>query len=186
MFVAAISRTSAFSVLLEPDALERPLSQKTQQLHLDGRVNLPDLVQEQRPALRLLETTDPSLISTSERPLFVPEQFALQQRRRQRRAMHRHHCRLRARAELVNHLGDHFLARAALALQQHRRPGRRHLLHELQDFLHRRRLAGEILQAELRVELLLRDTFSTSRFCRRSARAIRSSSSSICKRPFAI
>ena len=83
--------------LVRADALKRPLAQKAQQLDLDGGVNLADLVQEQRAALRLFEAADAPLVGAGERALLVAEQFALQQRRRQRRAMHRHQ-RLLARA----------------------------------------------------------------------------------------
>ena len=38
------------------DPLKRPFAQKAQQLHLDRRVNLADLIEKQRAALRLLET----------------------------------------------------------------------------------------------------------------------------------
>ena len=101
--------------LVRADALKRPLAEKPQQLHLDRRVNLADFVQKQRAALRLLEPPDAPLVRAGERAFFVAEQFAFQQRRRQRRAMHRHERLLRARTQLVHRLGDQFLARAAFA-----------------------------------------------------------------------
>ena len=89
MFVAATRRTSARQGLVRADALKRPLAEKSQQLDLDRRVNFADFVQEQRAALRLLKPPDAPFVSAGERALLVAEQFALQQRRRQRRAMHR-------------------------------------------------------------------------------------------------
>ena len=50
--------------------------------------------------------------------------------------------------------GDQFLARAAFAQQQNRRARRRHLLDHLENFLHRRRFADDVFQAELGVQLL--------------------------------
>jgi len=68
--------------------------------------------------------------------------------------MHRHQGMLRARAELVDGLGDHFLARPAFPQQQHGRPRGRHLLHHLENLFHARGLPDQVLQAEPRVELL--------------------------------
>ena len=51
------------------DPLEGPFAQKTQQLDLDGRVNLADFVQEQRAALGLLETADAPFMGAGERAL---------------------------------------------------------------------------------------------------------------------
>ena len=53
--VAAITRTSTLIVSLPPDALELALLQEAQQLDLDGRRDLADLVEEERPVVGLLE-----------------------------------------------------------------------------------------------------------------------------------
>ena len=50
--------------------------------------------------------------------LFVPEEFALQQLRGERRAVHGHKPGAFARTEHVQRLGHQFLAGAALALDQ--------------------------------------------------------------------
>src|SRR5437867_3538678 len=63
------------------------------------------------------------------------------------------HELLGAWAELMDDFGDELLASAALALQQNSRASRRHLLDYVQHFLHRRRLANNILHAESVVEL---------------------------------
>ena len=74
--------------------------------------------------------------------------------------MHADHRLPRARAELMNRFGDQFLARAALALQQHRGGRRRHLFDHIKYLAHRRRFADDIFHSELRVELLVeRDVF---------------------------
>ena len=102
LLVAAIEPGVGGQRLVGADALKGAFAQKAQQLHLDGRVNLADFIQKQRPALRLLEAADAPLVRAGERALFVAEQFALQQRRRQRRAMHRHQRLLGARTQLVD------------------------------------------------------------------------------------
>jgi hypothetical protein len=81
LFVAAISRTSAVNVLLEPTRSKVRSPRKAQQLDLQRRVDLPDLIQKKRPALRLLEAPDPPFVRAGEGPFFVPEQLALQQSR---------------------------------------------------------------------------------------------------------
>ena len=60
-----------------------------------------------------------------ERPPLVPEELALEERLRERRAVHRHERALRARAVVVERARDHLLARAALAPEEHRRAARR-------------------------------------------------------------
>ena len=84
--------------LVRADALKSSFTQKAQQFHLDRSVNLADLVEKQRAALRLLKPADAPFVRAGERAAFVAEQFAFQQRRRERRAMHRHERLFRARA----------------------------------------------------------------------------------------
>ena len=140
--------------LVGPHPLEGALSQKTQQFDLKSLIDLADLIQKQRPALRLLESSDPPLVRPGERPLFVPEKFALQQRRRQRRAMHRHHRQMCARAQLVDRLRDQFLARPAFPQQQHRGPRRRHLPDHIENLPHGGRFPHDVVQPEFGFQLL--------------------------------
>ena len=77
--------------LATANPLEGSLAEKPQQLDLRRLVDIADLVEEQRAALGLLKPPDSPLMRAGERPLLVAEQFALEQRRRQGRAMHRHH-----------------------------------------------------------------------------------------------
>ena len=55
----------------------------------------------------------------------------------------------------MNRFCNQFLAGAALALQQHGGARRGDLLHNVKNLLHRRRLADDVFQAELGVELLV-------------------------------
>ena len=138
--------------LVRPHALVRSLAEKPQQFHLNRRVDFPDLIQKKRPALRLLEAPDAPLVRARERALLVPKQLALQQRRRERRAMHRHQRKPRARAALVNALRDQFLAGAAFARDQNRRPRRRNLLHDVEHLLHHGRFTDDTLQTKLPIQ----------------------------------
>ena len=77
------------NLLVAAHPLERTLlAEHAQQFHLRVRVDLADLVEEQRAAVRLLEAPDSPLDRARERPALVAEQLALEQLRRERRAMH--------------------------------------------------------------------------------------------------
>src|SRR5690606_12841385 len=67
-------------------ALVLVLLEHTQQLALQIQRDLPDLVEEDRAAVRELETADPVPMGARERTLYVPEEFALEQLVRNRRA----------------------------------------------------------------------------------------------------
>ena len=85
----------------------------------------------------------------------MAEQFALQQLRRQSRAVHAHQFRLRSATQVVQRMRHQFLASARFALDQHRRPRRRHLAHRVKTPRQRRRLAQDLFQREFLLHLLL-------------------------------
>ena len=106
--------------MISADALERPfLADHAEQLHLCARINLADFIEENCPAVRLFEAPDPPLVRAGERAAFVPEEFAFQQRRRECRAMDRDELRFAPPAQIMNRVRCEFLARAALAVDQH-------------------------------------------------------------------
>ena len=116
--------------LVAADALERPLLQEAQQLHLRGQGDLAHLVEEERAAVGLLEAALAPGDRAGERALLVAEELALQERLAERRAVEPHERRLGARAGAVDRLGDQLLAGAALAVDEHAGAARRHLLDE--------------------------------------------------------
>src|SRR6185369_13491715 len=75
--------------LLHPssEAAEAAFLEHAQQLDLRGRRHLADLVEEQRAAIREFEAALAPIGRTGERALLVAEDFALQQRFRNRRAV---------------------------------------------------------------------------------------------------
>src|SRR5690606_35946548 len=95
-----------------------------------------DLVEEQRPLVRELEFAASIVGRSGERAADVPEQLALGERLRQRRAVQMHHRLLRAARMTVNQPRDELLTDAGLAEDQHgqvrRRDGPRFAL-KLQD-----------------------------------------------------
>ncbi len=145
--MAAMSRTSTVHGVVPADALERPLLEHAQQLHLRRGGDLADLVEEERAAVRLLEPPDPPLVGAGERAALVAEQLALEQGLRERRAVQRHERRLRARALRVDRARELALARAALAGDEHRRPRARDLPGHPVDLLHRRARPDQPLHA---------------------------------------
>ena len=104
--------------LVGADTFEGPFAKEPQQFDLDRGIDFPDLIQEQRPALRLLHPPDPPFVGAGERPFFVPEQFALDKFARQSGAVHRHQRLTGARTELVNRPGDKFLDGSAFTRDQ--------------------------------------------------------------------
>ena len=130
------------------DPLERPLLEDPQQLHLRLRGDVADLVQEQRPAVRLFEPAGPVPVGPGEGPFDVAEQLAFEQRRGERRAMHGHQ-RLRGPGAVgVDELGEQFLPRAALAPEQHARVAAGDLAGGLEDRGHRGAVAAEVTAVE--------------------------------------
>ena len=88
-------------------------------------IDLADLIEENRAAVRLLESADPAFVRAGKRAALVTEQFAFEQLRRKRRAMHRDEFRLVPPAQIVNRVRGQLLARAAFAFDQDvRRRGR--------------------------------------------------------------
>ena len=122
-----------FSVRAE--ALESSILRHAQQFRLERRRHLGDFVQKNRSAVGLLESPDALRRRAGERPLFVAEQFRLQQRFGNRGAIDLGHRPGGARTPRVDHVRHHFLAHAAFAGDEHARFRRR----DERDFLEQRR-----------------------------------------------
>ena len=126
------------------DAHELALLEHAQQLHLRRRRNLADLVEKERPRVGQLEAPEPPLGRAGERALLVAEQLALEQRLRQRADVHGDERLVRARTRAAcMRARDELLARAALALDEHRARHRRHLLDLHHHLAHRLALADQ-------------------------------------------
>ena len=112
----------------------------------------PDLVEEQRAAVGILELADPVARGVGERPADVPEELALQDVLAQCRAVEGHERLVLARAVLMDGLGDEFLSRARLALDEHRGVGRCDPLEPLDEPEHLGARAHHSLEAEFLIE----------------------------------
>ena len=104
-------------------------------------------------AVGLLELADLVDRGPGKRPGDVAEQFALQQRFGQRTAGDFDERPVAATAAAVNRPGDHRLAGAALARDQHRGPGVGNAVDHVEDALHAVIVTDDVFQAEARVEL---------------------------------
>ena len=98
---------------------------RAQQPLLRTHAERAELVEEQRPPVRLFKAPLARTRGTRKRPCLMPEQFRFDQGFRQGGAVHRHQRPVPARAQAVQALGDQFLTRPPFANHQHRPVQRR-------------------------------------------------------------
>jgi len=127
------------------DALELAELQGAQELLLGARVELADLVEEDRPAVGQLEAPLSPLDGAGEGALLVAEQLAFEQRLGQRGAVDAHQGPAAAGGVLVDRLGHQLFAGAGLAGDEHRRVAAGHAADELVNRLHRGAAADDAL-----------------------------------------
>ena len=83
-----MTRTSTIIGPLAANALQLAFLQHAQQLRLHRQRHVADLVEEQRPAVRLLELAEMTRGRAGERALLVPEQLATRSAPRDGGAVH--------------------------------------------------------------------------------------------------
>ena len=105
-----------------------PFLQHAEQLRLELERQLPDLVEQNRSAVRQLETADLRRMRAGERAALAAEELALDEVRRQRGAVDDDERTGAAHAPAVNGAREQLFARARFAGQQHCGVGRRHLV----------------------------------------------------------
>src|SRR4030095_11873610 len=103
-----------------------PLLQRPEELRLQRRGELADLVEEAGSAGGGLEQPAAGRDRSGEGTALVPEQLRLEQRLRQRRAVDDDEGTVGAGAGLVDRAGDQLLAGPRLTLDQHRGVEARH------------------------------------------------------------
>src|SRR5207237_8100426 len=106
--------------LAAADAPEAALLQHAEELGLRIGVHLRDLVEEKRAAIGELEAAEPALGGARERAALVPEQFALDQRFWNGRAVDRHERAVATIGQVVDRARDELFARAALTVDEER------------------------------------------------------------------
>ncbi len=138
---------------LPPDPPEPSVLENPKELHLGGRAHLRDLVEEERPAVGELEAAGPASRGAGERALLVPEDLALEQGLRDRRAVHGDERSATAPGVVVDRARHQLLARSALTEHEDRRVGRCDLLDLAGDLLHRRRACDQAPEGAAVAEL---------------------------------
>jgi hypothetical protein len=136
------------------EALELALLEHPQQLDLRREVDVADLVEEQRAALRQLEPPLLARLRARERALLVPEELRLDQRVRQRRAADLEKRLLGARGAVMDGVGDELLARPRFAADGHRGVGPRHPRDLLVHLAHRPARADDAREVVALAEFL--------------------------------
>jgi hypothetical protein len=153
--VAQISRKSTRTTRIAADWTVLALLQHAEELGLQIRRHLADLVQQKRPALRLLE--QPVLVGhgARERSAPVAEQFRLDEVLRDRRAVDLDERALRPPAVVVQRVGDELLARAVFALNQDVGLGIGHRGHQVEQLAHLAAAPDDVVELVAVAELPL-------------------------------
>ena len=112
--------------LVAAQAFEPLFLKNAEELRLEFERHIPDFVEKQRAAIGKLKTPRPWSQSSGESTPFVPEKFALDQRRGNRGAVYSHKGVAPARAGIVNGLRDHLFAGARLSANEDGAVHRRH------------------------------------------------------------
>src|SRR5439155_17354983 len=119
--------------LAAADAQDLALLQHAQELHLDVGRDLADLVEEERTAVGPLEAAGAGGDRAGEGAFLVAEELALEHALGEGLHVDGDERAADALAPVVEQAGDQLLPGAALALDQHRRPARRHAADERQE-----------------------------------------------------
>ena len=151
--MAAMTRTSTLIVRGLPSRSNSPASQHAEQLRLQVQRQIADLVEEQRRAVRNLESSDLPRQRPGEGALLPAEQLALDEPGRQGGAVDTHHDVIVAGTEPVDGLGDPLLARAGLAQHQDTGVRGRHLLDLAEHLLDAPALPGDLALRSTRADL---------------------------------
>jgi hypothetical protein len=147
LLVAVAGRQHADIDLDRPaaaDPVDLPLLDRPQQLRLQANIHLADLIEQQGAAMGFLELADPPRGRSGEGPLFMAEKLGLEEVFRNGGTVDRDQRSGVAAALAVNMPGDHFLARAAFAGDQHAGIGPGDLLGDAQDTGHCRILGDHL------------------------------------------
>src|SRR4029077_13797322 len=91
-----------------PEPLDHPFLEDTEQLYLDIRGELSNLIEEERGVVGGLEPADLTHPGAGEGAALMSKELAFDERARNRGAADANHLALSLRAHLVNRLGEEF------------------------------------------------------------------------------
>ena len=129
---------------LAADPVELALGEHPQQARLQRHRHVADLIEEQRPAVGLLEAPAPERIRAGEGAALVSEELGLEEVGGNRRGVERDEGLAGARAVIVQRARHELLAGAGLAHHQHGHGGARQAADGAEHLLHRRRPTEEL------------------------------------------
>ncbi len=136
--------------LVSADPRELAALEDAEELALDLKRHVADLVEEEGAAVALLEAADALRHRPGEGALLVAEELALEEVARNRGAVDRDILRLGAARELVDRVRDDLLAHPALAGDEDGGVGAGNAADELVDILHRGGTADDEVVGRLR------------------------------------
>ena len=136
------------------DDVVGPVLQDAQQLHLQARRHVADLVEEERPPLGEGEAPGLVALGAGEGPGLVAEELRLEEGLGERAAVDGDEGPPSPRARVVQGTGEQLLAGSGLALEEHGAIARRHLREDVEDPSHGRTAAHEVADLEAAGELL--------------------------------
>ena len=125
---------------------ELAVLQYAQNLALRVHGHGADFVEEERAPVGNFEQSFLRSNRAGEGAFDVSEQHRFEQVGRRRAGIYRHEWPVAARGIQMNRLGDQFLARPALALQQHRRAAGRDLRDQIENLKHGLALAHDVFK----------------------------------------
>src|SRR5258708_29401033 len=138
------------------DRLEALLFQHAQNLRLRAQTHVADFVEEERAAVGFLEFADLIFGGAREAALHVPKKFGFDQLLWDGRTVHLDKQAFAAQAGGVQGARHEFLARAALAINQHAAVSRRGDRNLLPQRFHRHAFADDLIAiAQLRAQKLI-------------------------------
>ena len=107
-------------VFLGADAAELAILEQLQQLRLQTHVEFGDFIEEQRAAMRHLNSTGLGAEGAGEGSFFIAEKLTLEQGPRNGGTIHLHPRTALPGRRSVNHTGDDIFAGTTLSLNEHR------------------------------------------------------------------
>ena len=135
------------------DALEFPFLQHAEQLRLQRRAHRSDFVEEQRAAVRLLETSLPVADGSGERAPNVPEQLRLEQRLGDGAAVQRDEAVVPPRTVVMDGASRQLFAGACVPRNENRARRGRDRLEQLEKLAHRTAAPDDVREPVARFEL---------------------------------
>ena len=152
-FVAEMMRTSTTERARATESSDLSFLQSPEQLDLQRRPELANLIEEERATMSGFEKTFLVAIGTTECPLHVPEELRLKQVLRNRTAVDGHEGLVRTVALSMDQARNQLLAGPARTADQNRRRMWRDLSGELQGPHHRRSSCDDLPEGPLRPHL---------------------------------